>query len=146
MNNNPSQNNNDNGYLYTFNDNQAYPSNINHNSQLMMNYTHQQTVASSNASAQVYPPLHGPLTGQANADPPLSANNIPFLNTTVDPPLSVNNIPFLNSNPLQPNHNIFSFNIPGFKIIIIPVDSNIITNNPQTQFQQSFNNYNSFSG
>ncbi len=68
-----------------------------------------------------------------------STNNISSYNMTINSP--------------QPpsNPEIFSFDIPGFKIIIIPVSSNIITNNSQNQFQQqnplneSFNNHN-FSG
>ena len=90
---------------------------------------------------------HASHIGQANEqildqNLPLSTNNISSYNTTINSP--------------QPpsNPEIFSFDIPGFKIIVIPVSSNIITNNPQTQFQQfqqqnplneSFNNHN-FSG
>ncbi|CAG8577982.1 7307_t:CDS:1 [Funneliformis mosseae] len=91
----------------------------------------QPSMANSNASAQLHPSTYASHTGHANANPPLSANYIPF------------------PNPLQPSQNILCFDIPGFKIIIIPVDnstSNNINNNSQAQFQQSFNNCNNFSG
>ncbi len=69
----------------------------------------------------------------------------------------------MNINSHQPNNSeIFRFEIPGFKIIIIPVpspienlnvqddlnniSSNIIINNPQTEFNESFSNDNNFSG
>ncbi|CAG8670141.1 4067_t:CDS:2, partial [Funneliformis mosseae] len=84
----------------------------------------QPSMADSNASAQLFP-SH---TGHANSNPPLSANYIP------------------NPNPLQQSHNVLCFDIPGFKIIIIPVDnstSNVVNNSSQ---QQQFNNYNNFSG
>ncbi|CAG8534387.1 10700_t:CDS:1 [Funneliformis mosseae] len=127
--NKPSQNNNDNGYPSNINCNYNPPM-MNNNSSMYYgdaNSHRQQSMADSNASAQLYP-SH---TGHANANPPLSANYIP------------------NPNPLQPSHNIFSFDIPGFKIIIIPVDnsnSNFANNSFQTQYQQSFNNFNNFSG
>ncbi len=69
--------------------------------------------------------------------------------------LSTNNSLYnitINSPQPPSNPKIFSFDISGFKIIIIPVSSsNIITNHPQNQFQQqnplneSFSNHN-FSG
>ncbi|CAG8641094.1 9386_t:CDS:1, partial [Funneliformis caledonium] len=103
--NNPSQNNNDNVYPSNINCNYNQPMMNNNNSSMPYgdaNSHFQPSMANSNASAQSHPSTYASHTGHANANPPLSANYIP------------------NPSLLQPSHNILCFDIPGFKIIIIP--------------------------
>src|SRR5215216_3479924 len=123
--NNPSQNNNYNGPFIntqegftTSNNNYVYQNRQINNNNILPSYgdANRQHIGGSNASIQFHPSSYASHTGQANANPPPTANNIPFLNMV--------------ANPLQSNHDILSFDIPGFKIIIIPVDnssSNIIS-------------------
>ncbi|CAG8689849.1 426_t:CDS:1 [Funneliformis mosseae] len=114
---------------------------------------HQQQMAGSNASIRLCPPSYGShYTGHANIseeqNPPLFNNYTSSLNMATNP-------------PPQSNSGIFKFEIPGFRIIVIPISSienlnvqedqycldnsspNINANNSQTQFQQSYN-YNNF--
>ncbi|CAG8491386.1 13614_t:CDS:1 [Funneliformis mosseae] len=129
--NNPSQNYND--ILSNINYGYSHPMMNNNRSISYGNAT--SSMGNSNASAQPYPSTFPSHAGHANANPPPSANNISFINMA--------------TNTIQSNNNIFSFDIPGFKIIIIPVDnssSNNVINNSQYQLQQPFNNCNNFSG
>ncbi|CAG8476504.1 6894_t:CDS:1 [Funneliformis caledonium] len=129
--NNPSQNNND--YLSNINYGYSHPMMNNNRPISYGNAT--SSLGNSNLSSQPYPSTFPSHAVHANAIPPPSANNNTFLNMA--------------TNPIHSNTNIFSFDIPGFKIIIIPVDnnsSNNFINNSQSQFQQSFNNCNNFSG
>ncbi|CAG8560868.1 14189_t:CDS:1 [Funneliformis mosseae] len=115
--------------------------------------SNQQQMAGSNASIQLCPPSYGSrYTGHANTseeqNPSLSTNYTSLLNMATNP-------------PPQSNPGIFKFEIPGFRIIVIPISSienlnvqedqyymdnsfpNINANNSQPQFQQSYN-YNNF--
>ncbi|CAI2166890.1 5733_t:CDS:1 [Funneliformis geosporum] len=139
----PTANINDgyNNSLPTMNDNSMfYGSAVSH---------HQQQMAGSNSSIQLIPPSYGSrYIGHANSgeeqNPPMS--------------MSTNNISLnvmATNLPPQSNSGIFRFEIPGFRIIVIPIENinvqeeqsylnnsspNINTNNPQSQFQQAFHN------
>src|SRR6266542_1711013 len=148
MEHNPSQNNDlrsdftgTNNYSSNFHpqeiQEESYSSNINYNDGnisytddvFMINDVFPSSYEDSISSMFNASTSHASHIGQANEqildqNLPLSTNNISSYNTTINSP--------------QPpsNPEIFSFDIPSFKIIIIPVSSNIITNNSQNQFQQ----------
>ena len=130
-----------------------------HHDQQSMTTSSQQSIPDFNTSTQQSVPGFNTSTQQSMTDfnttstqQSFNISHIPQYNNQNNPMPSTNNI---SSNPLLnlPQSGIFRFDIPGFKIIVVPVTSIVnlniqdvgfclddsssnITNNPQTQFQQ----------
>src|SRR6266540_5376089 len=150
-NNNHSQNNNLRSNFTGVNNHNNYSSNLypqeiqEENSSSNINYNYGNTshsyIDSFNATNDISPsPYEDSISSSTSYAPHIGHTNEQILDQNL--PLSTNNNISLHNttiNSPQPpsNPEIFSFDIPGFKIIVIPVSSsNVITNNPQTQFQQ----------